>query len=248
MVMLTLITMVLYCLSNEKKYFWLSVFFFIGLCLASSTGPFLGYLLAHIFFLLVFFKKINIKKYLFITVLFIGLFFTVDKTVVFVHEFKFNNKVEAEYNVKKELINSITNIQNNEFGNGRLRIWLNTIPIAKEYFWIGCGIDNFANVYPQSGYLVYDKAHNIYLQMLVTNGIFALCAYCAVCLIIFLKGFKFKKAFQIALFISFVGYCVQAFANISVIDVAPIFFIILGLMYTYVLGKKDVKVVIKQIK
>ena len=247
MVMITLITVVLYAIKGEKKYFWLTLIFFMALCLANSTGPILGFALAYIFFGLVFFKKIKIKKFLFLTIILTGIFFSADKSVVFVHEFKFNNKVESNYNVKEELVNSFTNIHNKEFGNGRFRIWLNTIPVAKKYFWIGCGIDNFANVYPQSNYLIYDKAHNVYLQMLVTNGIFALSAYCAVCLIIFLKGFRFKKPFQIALYIAFVGYSIQAFANISVIDVAPIFFIILGLLYTYVLGKKDVKVKITQI-
>lgn len=240
MVMITLITTVLYAIRGEKKYFFLTIIFFIGLCLANSTGPFLGFMLAYIFFLIVFFKKIKIKKFILLTILLIGLFFTIDKSVVFVHEFKFKNMVESNYNVKKELTNSLTNIQNNNFGNGRLRIWINTIPIAKEYFWIGCGIDNFANVYPQSNYLIYDKAHNIYLQMLVTNGIFALVTYCLICLIIFIKGFKFKNTFTIALFIAFVGYSIQAFANISVIDVAPIFYIILGLLYSYV-PKKNIK-------
>lgn len=247
MVMVTLITVVLYTIKGEKKYFWLTIFFFIGLCLANSTGPILGFILAYIFFVLVFFRKIKIKKILLLTIILTGLFFIVDKSVIYVHEVVFNNKIESNYNVREEILNSTTNIHNGEFGNGRLRIWLNTIPAIKEYFWIGCGIDNFAKVYPQANYLIYDKAHNIYLQMLVTNGIFALSTYCMICLIIFLKGFRLKKAFPISLFIAFVGYSIQAFVNISVIDVAPIFFIILGLLCTYVLRKKEVKVVIRQI-
>ena len=35
---------------------------------------------------------------------------------------------------------------------------------------IGCGLDNFKNVYNQSNGLVFDKVHNVYLQMLITNG------------------------------------------------------------------------------
>lgn len=242
MVMLTLITTVLYLIRGQNKYFWLTIISFVGLCLASSTAPFLGFLLAYIFFLLVFFKKIKIKKFILLTLVLIGLFFTVDKTVTYVHENIFNNVIYDTYNVKKEVVNSVTNIKNENFGNGRIKLWLNTLPVAKEYFWFGCGIDNFANVYPQSNYLIFDKAHNIYLQMLVTNGIFALATYCMVCLIIFIKGFKFKNPFTIALFIAFVGYSIQAFANISVIDVAPIFYIILGLLYTYVPDKNKEKV------
>ena len=195
MVMITLITVTLYGLRGEKKYFWLSIIFFLGLCLANSTGPILGFILAYLFFAIVFFKKIKLKKFLLLTIVLMTLFFTVDKTVVFVHEFKFNNKIELNYNVKEELLNSATNISNGEFGNGRIRIWINTIPVAKKYFWIGCGIDNFANVYPQSNYLIYDKAHNVYLQMLVTNGIFALATYCMICLIIFLKTKALSKKY-----------------------------------------------------
>lgn len=233
MVMCSLITIVLYFMKSNKIYLILSIIFFICLCLASSTGPILGFTLAYIFLFVIFFKKINIKKFIFLTSVLIALFFTVDKSVLFVHENFFNNTIEDAYNIKKELKNSFANISNNDFGNGRLRIWLNTIPAVKEYFLFGCGIDNFAEIYPHPRGLVYDKAHNIYLQMLVTNGVFALEAYCALCLVVFIKGFKLKKPFEIALYIAFIGYSIQAFVNISVIDVAPIFYIILAFLYSH---------------
>lgn len=233
MVMCSLIAIVLYLMKNSKKYLILSIIFFMGLCLASSTGPILGFVLAYIFLFIIFFKKINTKRFIILSIILLALFFTVDKSVLFVHEKIFNNTIEDAYNVKNELKNSFTNVSNNDFGNGRLRIWLNTIPAVKEYFLFGCGIDNFAEIYPQPTGLVYDKAHNIYLQMLVTNGAFALEAYCALCLIVFIKGFKLKKPFEIALYIAFIGYSIQAFANISVIDVAPIFYMILALLYSH---------------
>ena len=69
--------------------------------------------------------------------------------------------------------------------------------------------------------------------MLLTNGVFSLIIYCGICFILFIKGFKYKDPFKIALYIGFIGYCIQAFANISVIDVAPYFFIVLGILYSY---------------
>lgn len=258
MVMLTLIPVVLYLIKGERKYFILSIVFFMGLCLANSSGPFLGFLLAYIFFFLVFFKKIKKKKFILLTIILTLMFFTVDKTVVFVHEYKFNNAISADYNIKKDMSKSLKIIKNTlktgqslkdqNLGSGRLHIWTNTIPAVKKYFLFGCGIDNFALVYPQSGHLIFDKAHNVYLQMLVTNGIYALIVYCIICLNIFLRGFTFKKPIQIALFIAFVGYSIQAFANISVIDVAPIFYIILGLLYTYIPNKKKRKIERLEIK
>ena len=49
MVMLLMFCLTLYLTTNNKKYFILSLIFYIGLCLASSTGPFLGFILSFIF-------------------------------------------------------------------------------------------------------------------------------------------------------------------------------------------------------
>ena len=77
---------------------------------------------------------------------------------------------------------------------------------------------------------VYDKAHNEYLQILVTQGIFALICWLIIYLLIVKDGlirfFKDKKTY---LLIPVVGYLIQAFFNISVIEVAPMFYMALGL-------------------
>ena len=112
MVMMSLIPIVLYLINGEKKYFFLSLLFFTGLCLANSSGPFLGFLLAYIFFFLVFFKKIKKKKFIFLTLILVGMFFTIDKTVVFVHEMKFKNTISSDYNIKEDMTNSFEIIKN----------------------------------------------------------------------------------------------------------------------------------------
>ena len=48
------------------------------------------------------------------------------------------------------------------------------------------------------------------------------------------KGFKLKKTYSLSVFMCFVSYCILAFANISAIDVAPYFFIILGILLSEV--------------
>ena len=83
---------------------------------------------------------------------------------------------------------------------------------------------------PQTGKTSFDKAHNVYLQMAVTNGIFPTLVYMFICLLVFLKGFKLKKTYSFGLFMAFVSYCILAFANISVIDVAPYFYIFWGIL------------------
>ena len=107
---------------------------------------------------------------------------------------------------------------------------MRTLPLIKEYWLTGCGLDNFYDALPQTGNVYFDKAHNVYLQMAVTNGIFPTIVYMFICLVIFLKGFKLKRTENYALFMAFVSYCILAFANISVIDVAPYFFVIVGIL------------------
>ena len=78
--------------------------------------------------------------------------------------------------------------------------------------------------------LHFDKAHNVYLQIAITNGVFALIIYLCLMAIIFFKGLKIKDKVYISLLMAFIGYCIQAFANISVVEVAPTFFVVCGLL------------------
>jgi hypothetical protein len=55
-----------------------------------------------------------------------------------------------------------------------------------------------------------------------------------ICLTAFIKGFKLKKTYSLSVFMCFVSYCILAFANISAIDVAPYFFIMLGILLSEV--------------
>lgn len=132
---------------------------------------------------------------------------------------------------------------NDSFGSGRMFIWKNTFRVIPKYLLHGVGVDNFCNAfeYPLSfeyskGNVVYfDKVHNEYLQKLICEGVFSCITYIFMLFIIFVKSIKenIKKQnfISIALFFSFVGYSVQAFFNISVIDVAPFFWIVIGLLY-----------------
>lgn len=232
MVILVLITSTLYLIKNKNIYLILSCLFVLGLYLANSTGPFIGFVLAFLFLIIVKFKKIKLTNLFKIIILFILIFFINDYLVN-----KKYTKISTDYrnyNIKYDIVDTATNIKESNkeynYGSSRFKLWEDLIPIAKEYYLFGAGLDNLKVVYPKNNGLVYDKAHNVYFQILITNGIFALSLYCILCLIIFIKGFKLKDAFYIAIYISFVGYCIQAFGNISVIDVAPYFFIILGLL------------------
>ena len=241
MVMLVLISSTLYLLKNKNIYLVLSFIYALGLFLANSTAPFIGFILGFIFLIIFCFKNINKINMIKLILLLIILFFINDYALNLKYETIKDN--DRRYNIKYEITDTVNSIvsKNEEYnyGSSRIRLWKNLIPIAKEYYLFGVGLDNLRVVYPKNNGLIYDKAHNIYYQMLITNGIFALFGYCLLCLIIFIKGFKFKDNSYIALYIAFIGYSIQAFGNISVIDVAPYFFIILGLLYS-----KDNEIVI----
>ena len=144
----------------------------------------------------------------------------------------------------------------NNGGNGRLDIWKKSIDIVKDNFIFGVGFDNFYLAYPnpkiESGvsfmitngvieeevksYYVVDNAHNIYLHILVSNGVLGLIPYLILCLLTFIKGLKQNSKLIFLLLSGFIAYSIQGFANISVIHVAPIYFVIIGL----ILSKKTV--------
>lgn len=124
------------------------------------------------------------------------------------------------------------------YGTKRMYIWKETVKVVPQYLWHGVGIDNFTKAFDGkalflrtgSRTIMYDKAHNEYLQTLVTQGIFSLISYLALYGYVTLRGIRTSfKQDKIYLVLPVMGYLVQAFFNISVIEVAPIFFMALGL-------------------
>ena len=83
---------------------------------------------------------------------------------------------------------------------------------------------------PVTSYYIVDNAHNVYLHTAASTGLLGLIPYLLLCLFVFIKGLKFKNKLGILLLSGFVAYSIQAFANISVIQVAPIYYIIMGLI------------------
>lgn len=141
------------------------------------------------------------------------------------------------------------------YGTKRMFIWKKTVEIIPQHFWHGVGVDSFHKAFDgkaltrkkeiENKTILYDKAHNEYLQLLITQGIFALVVY------VWLYGYVIfcglKRSFkynEIYLVLPIIGYLVQAFFNISVIEVAPFFWMALGLCA----GRVDkIKKVIKEV-
>lgn len=122
-------------------------------------------------------------------------------------------------------------------GSSRMFIWIYVSKIIVMHPLLGVGIENlgvaFQALYTQDiinhfGYMVIpDKAHNEYLHIAATSGVFALGVYVTLLANILKKGTKqlLSHPTRIALFFAVIGYAIQAFFNISVVSVAYVFWI-----------------------
>lgn len=132
--------------------------------------------------------------------------------------------------------------------SGRGYIWSRTLPLLKDYIFLGSGPDTFLLVFPQEDYLtmsqngysrqIMTKPHSMYLQVGVQTGVLSL-----LCLLAFygwyavwsLRLYAFKKlstqmeAFGIAAFIGSIGYMISGISNDSMVVTAPVFWGMMGL-------------------
>jgi hypothetical protein len=129
-------------------------------------------------------------------------------------------------------------------------IWSRSLPLVKDTIFLGHGPDTFTAYFPQQDikgkmyayngdmWQLVDKPHNLYLQIALNTGVISLIAMLALFIMYFLKSFKlyynskFKDFYSIAglaIFVAVVGYLGAALFNDSVVSVAPVFWILLGM-------------------
>lgn len=254
----SLLSACMYLFNDKRKifYFISSIIMVIGLVLSQSTGPLIGYLFGILMLIIVFLiRKINMwKKFLkLVIVLVITFFISVYGTdYLFNNVYKYKDTdsytikgdidriiiygcdllgMDAKITKKKTHLVETDNITLNTISSNRLDIWKRAMPIVKDNWLVGVGIDNFGiahNKYYSNN--LTDKVHNVYLQILVTNGIVGFIPYMIWLIMVLYCGYKNHSNNIIILLIPFIGYSFQAIFNISVIDVAPIFYILSGMM------------------
>ncbi|WP_459129518.1 O-antigen ligase family protein [Guggenheimella bovis] len=126
-------------------------------------------------------------------------------------------------------------------GTNRVYLWKKCIELIKEKPLLGYGVENMsdamytrykAQIEKDFGkYLNWDKAHNEYLNILVSGGIPALILYLGFIILVLMKAFKrLKDCPMIVLFLSGIfGYLVQAIFSIQMVSVYYVFMCYLGL-------------------
>lgn len=142
-------------------------------------------------------------------------------------------------------INTVVSDQNSneEAGSGRWGIWKRTFPIIIENYLIGTGPSSFSSVFPlNEGEKDYglDNSHNEYIEIAMTMGIPALLVYLTLILTILKSSIISvkkiggdKEIYLYGLIAAIIGYLIKVFFNISVVSVAPFFWVLLGMCYAF---------------
>ncbi len=136
-----------------------------------------------------------------------------------------------------------------KLGSSRGYIWARAIPLIKNTLILGTGPDTFAFDFPQGDLIgkyyaydnpniIVDKAHNLYLQMLINYGGVALLGFLAMVVIYIVDSLKlyacknnFLEKSQMlgaTTCLGVIGYLISGMFNDSVVSVAPVFWIIFG--------------------
>ncbi|WP_243354481.1 O-antigen ligase family protein [Bacillus litorisediminis] len=250
-----LVTMLLLFTANKKKFAALYLFLlaiqFLGLLYSTTRSAWLG--LAMCLFItgvyILWKNRPLFKRYISVIFLFIILFCTANNLAN-------NILANRAATIVQDTKTAITE-DNMNAGSHRWYIWRTSLPLIKEYFWTGSGPDTFHLVFPNDSAetmkyfptVTVDKAHNEWLQIAVTMGVPALISYLLLVGTILFKAYKTIiksknpsiELVMVTVLIS--SYLIQAQFNISVVPVAPYFWVFLALTYMYALrDEKEFKI------
>lgn len=226
---------------------------FIALLMTMTRGAWIGYFVSILFILITLYLQNKHKfihnKHIWITMLlstFIFISFnllTKDGLSNRFYTMFFDSKIlfTTSYSKNPDLIDNL--------GSVRMFIWIRVIELIKMRPLFGFGIENlhlaFARYFNEDiirimrKLMLVDKAHNDYLHIAVSSGIPSLLAYLSFLLTIAHNALKrFNQSINILLFTSILAYVVCLFFNISVVSVAYILWIYLGLISAYKISEK----------
>lgn len=238
------IFMCLFVIQGKKRYFLMSsILFWAMLCSLTRSAwvAFWVYSIIGIIYIIYKREKCIIKNAIILFISFI-LIFAIGNILSNGRIIGRNKVMFGE--LKRAVEEGITSGGiKDDMGSGRIEIWKVTLNEVKMHPLIGTGIDTLKDAIKndQNEYFIdriiktntyIDKAHNEYLQIAATMGIPALIIYLVFILFIIKENMKnmFKDKITFILSLSIIGYLVQAFFNISTIGVAPVFWMLLGLI------------------
>ena len=170
-------------------------------------------------------------------------------------EYYFSNQIDGTYyyyNAAGKYVkfphNEKTNLFSDSMFSGRGLIWNNIIPKLKKCLLFGTGANTFVMEYPQDNYIYktysgvqyvfYVKAHSMYFQQFLENGLIALLLILAICLYYIITSFvlylkikenTFESCLGKGCFLGIIAYLVVCLTNDSNVNTAPVFWAMLGI-------------------
>ena len=237
---------------NRVLWYVLVLFGYAGCICAKSTLVYAGLIMLLLMYL---FLELATKRWRLFSFLLL-----VAGLLLMIHVFNIQKKgdVVAEIKTVENQIKAEVSVTGDSVGSGRMRIWKSAISLLPKYGLLGCGIECLGAIWYTETNVSFDgatvdKVHNEYLNLWITEGFFAIVIYLVFLFSLFIPGLllffgkrgrdggkeeeparkqgKYDEISKIAFF-AFFGYIAQAFFNISVIQVAPYFWMICGLLYS----------------
>ena len=135
-----------------------------------------------------------------------------------------------------------------KMASGRGFIWSKTLPLVKDTLFLGTGADTFSLAFPNNDYVamyngnfadeIMTKPHNMYLQTAVQTGVVSLICLLVFYIMYFVRSFSLYFHSTSKGYLTFIGmgilsgtfgYLIVGFINDSMITVAPLFWVLLGM-------------------
>jgi len=230
----------LFLMDKKPTTLLITAIFFGGFLASNTRGCWIAFAVILVFSLFLLAKKRFIGAYFSLLLSFYAVFLIMNYTNQN-HLVGRAKSIEHQFTVESEAA-----------GSGRVQIWY----MSKEAIWanpiFGTGPENLKEYFFQSNnerFIIYgkrtgktvDKAHSEVLHIMAVSGIPAALVYLCFLLAIYWKNRKFILHHNSSTILAFTvsAYLVQALFNISVIAVAPLFWIILGVFARGQLIQKD---------
>lgn len=228
----------IYIIKGGKGSICCSLIFLTGMLISLARSAYISFFVYYVLTFIYIIKnkeKEYIKRFAIITVSFIILCGLVNYTS--------NNRVAGRGELIVKEAQSMKDGITDQMGSGRIFYWKTVAMLMLERPILGYGPDTikyaikwvhpdiFKQFHIKTGGVVIEKAHNEWLQIGATMGIPAMLIYTLFIILVLKNNLKNMMNNKVCFIFSImiIGYLVQAFFNISVISVAPLFWLVLGL-------------------
>lgn len=238
------ISAVAFIFSGSKKGLLLSLVMFFNMVSSGTRSAWVAFMVVGLLGLIYLIKQKN-KKYFIRAGILLLLFVIIFIYLLIGFDFIMGKSNKVNYTkmklkqIKQEMIQAKETKNFNRLGSTRIFIWKMSLKLMVKKPIFGCGPDNlwygFLQYCPEEVAwfgMIIDKAHNEYLHIGATLGIPALITYITFISSILIPKIKLaiKNKIYFCICLSIISYLVQAIFNISTIGIAPLFWMILGLI------------------